>query len=277
MVGTPEELVNVMTDWLGLPHAASAHAAEVDNAVGLVHILMAVLFVGWILFFVYALFRFRKSRNPVANYGGVKSHTSTWLEIGVGVVEAVLLIGFSIPLWANRVDKFPAEADATVVHVTGEQFAWNIHYPGPDGKFGRMDIKLIDVQNNPLGLDRTDPDAKDDVTTVNQLHLPVGKPAIVKLTTKDVIHSFNLTEFRVKQDAIPGVMIPLWFVPTITTDDMRKKLAKDDFVYEIACAQLCGLGHYSMRGYVTIDTPEQFQAWIDGEEKKLSSEDSAWQ
>jgi cytochrome c oxidase subunit 2 len=127
-----------------------------------------------------------------------------------------------------------------------------------------------------LGLDRTDPDAKDDITTVNQLHLVVGKPAIVHLSSKDVIHSFNLTEFRVKQDAIPGLSIPLWFIPTITTDDMRKKLGEDDFVYEIACAQLCGLGHYSMRGYVTIDTPEQFQAWMDEEEKKLSSEDSAW-
>ena len=111
---------------------------------------------------------------------------------------------------------------------------------------------------------------------MNQLHLPVGKPAIVRLSSKDVIHSFNLTEFRVKQDAIPGVMIPLWFVPTITTDDMRKRLGQDDFVYEIACAQLCGLGHYSMRGYVTIDTPEGFQAWLDGEGKKLSSEDAAW-
>jgi cytochrome c oxidase subunit 2 len=163
-----------------------------------------------------------------------------------------------------------------VVRVVGEQFAWNIHYPGPDGKFGKTDIKLIDLQTNPLGLDRSDPDAKDDITTVNQLHLPVGKPAIVHLSSKDVIHSFNLTEFRVKQDAIPGVTIPLWFVPTITTNDMRKKLGQDDFVYEIACAQLCGLGHYSMRGYVTIDTPESFQTWLDEEGKKLTSEDAAW-
>jgi cytochrome c oxidase subunit II len=266
-----------MTGWLGLPHAASAHAAEVDQTLSLVHILMFALFVGWIVFFLYALFRFRRSKNPVASYAGAKGHTSTYLEIAVAVAEAVLLVGFSIPLWAQRVDKFPDEKDAVVVQVTGEQFAWNIHYPGPDGKFGRMDPKLIDVQSNPMGLDRTDPDAKDDVTTVNQLHLPVGKPAIIKLTSKDVIHSFNLTEFRVKQDVIPGVMIPLWFTPTITTDEMRKKLGKDDFVYEIACAQLCGLGHYSMRGYVTIDTPEQFQAWMDEQEQQLSSGDSTWQ
>jgi cytochrome c oxidase subunit II len=261
---------------MGLPVAASAHAGEVDQTMILVHILMAVLFVGWIAFFLYALYRFRKSKNPVADYKGVTGRTSTYLEIAVAVVEAVLLVGFSIPLWAQRVKEFPEESTAVVVRVVGEQFAWNIHYPGPDGKFGKTDIKLIDLQTNPLGLDRSDPDAKDDITTVNQLHLPVGKPAIVKLSSKDVIHSFNLTEFRVKQDAIPGLVIPLWFIPTITTDDMRKKTGEDDFVYEIACAQLCGLGHYSMRGYVTIDTPEQFQTWLDEEGKKLTGEDAAW-
>ena len=261
---------------IGLPLAASAHAGEVDDTMVIVHILMAVLFVGWILFFAFALYRFRRRNNPVADYKGVTSHTSTYLEIGVAVVEAVLLIGFSIPLWAKRVDAFPPESEAVVVRVVGELFAWNIHYPGPDGKFGKTDVTLIDLQSNPLGLDRSDPDAKDDITTVNQLHLPVDKPAIVKLLSKDVIHGFNLTEFRVKQDAIPGVMIPLWFVPTITTEDMRKHLGQDDFVYEIACAQLCGLGHYSMRGYVTIHTPDAFQAWLDEEGKKLTGEDAAW-
>ena len=261
---------------LGMPVAASAHAAEVDHTMVLVHILMAVLFVGWGAFFAFVLFRFRKSRNPVADYAGVKSHTSTYLEIAVAVAEAVLLIGFSIPLWANRVDDFPPESESTVVRVVAEQFAWNIHYPGADGKFGKTDIKLIDLQTNPLGLDREDPDAKDDITTVNQLHLPVGKPAIVQLSSKDVIHSFNLTEFRVKQDAIPGLVIPLWFTPTVSTDDMRKQVGKDDFVYEIACAQLCGLGHYSMRGYVTIDTPEQYQTWLASEAEKLTGEDAAW-
>lgn len=258
---------------LGLPVAASAHAAEVDHTMVLVHILMAVLFVGWMAFFLYTLYRFRRKNNPVADYTGVTSHTSSYLEVGVFVAEVILLVGFSVPLWANRVDKFPAESDAVVVRVVAEQFAWNIHYPGPDGKFGPTDIKLIDLQSNPLGLDRSSPEAKDDITTVNQLHLPKGKPAIVKLSSKDVIHSFNLTEFRVKQDAIPGVTIPLWFVPTITTDEMRTQLGEPEFVYEIACAQLCGLGHYSMRGYVTIDSPESFQSWLDEEGKKLSSDD----
>jgi cytochrome c oxidase subunit 2 len=193
----------------------------------------------------------------------VTSHRSTYLEIGVAVVEAVLLIGFAIPLWAARVDAMPSESEATVVQVTGEQFAWNIHYPGPDGQFGRTDVALLDLQSNPLGLDRDDPAAKDDVTTVNQLYLPVNRPVIVRLRSKEVIHSFGVPEFRVKQDAIPGLTIPIWFVPTITTAEMRARTGNDAFQYEIACAQLCGLGHARMRGFVTVQTAEEFQKWLD--------------
>lgn len=266
-----------MTDWFGLPRLASAHGAQLDHALLLVHILMAVLFVGWGAFFLYVLYRFRKSRQPVADYAGVKSKASTWLEAGVAAAEVVLLVGFAIPLWSARVDQFPAEADATVVRVVAEQFAWNVHYPGPDGVFGRRDVAKIDMQTNPLGLDRSDDAAKDDVTTVNQLHLPVGKPAIVHLTSKDVIHSFALQEMRVKQDAVPGASIPLWFVPTVTTEEMRKLKGEPEWNYEIACAQLCGLGHFRMRGFVTIDTPENYQKWIAEQQAQLSSEDDVWQ
>ena len=203
-----------MTEWLGLPALAAAHGGEIDNMIGWIHIFMLVLFVGWGGFFLYALVRFRQSRNPVADYRGVTSHNSTYLEVGVAVVEGVLLIGFAIPLWAARVDARPPESEALVVQVTGEQFAWNVHYPGPDRVFGRTDIKLLDLQSNPLGLDRTDPAAKDDVTTVNQLFLPVNRPIIVRLRSKDVIHSFGVPEFRVKQDAVPGLTIPIWFIPT---------------------------------------------------------------
>jgi len=267
-----------MTGWLGLPPLASTHGAAIDGTTGIIHGLMFALFFGWGAFFLFVLWRFRRSRNPVANYQGVKSHASTYLEIAVAVAEAILLVGFSIPIWARWVDKLPAESDALVVHVTAEQFAWNVHYAGPDGKFGRTDIKRIDVESNPLGLDRSDADAKDDVTTINQLHLPVGKPVIVKLRSKDVIHSFNLTEFRVKQDTVPGLTIPVWFEPTVTTEEMRRRTGNPDFQYEIACAQLCGLGHYRMRGFVTVHTPEEFQKWMDDEQAKLEEqgEDSGW-
>jgi cytochrome c oxidase subunit 2 len=270
MVGAPEGLENIMTEWMGLPALASTHGGQIDHLIGWTHLFMLILFVGWGGFFIYAVFRFRGSRNPVANYTGVKSKSSKYLEIGVAVVEGILLVGFSIPLWAARVDHIPPENEALVVQLTAEQFAWNVRYAGPDGVFGRTDIKLIDVQSNPLGVDRSDPPAKDDVTTLNQLYLPANKPIIVKLRSKDVIHSFNVPEFRVKQDAIPGLTIPVWFVPNVTTADMRTRTGNPEFQYEIACAQLCGLGHYRMRAFVTVLSPEEFQKWMAEKVKEQS-------
>jgi cytochrome c oxidase subunit 2 len=263
---------------LNLPPLASAHGGALDDLTLYVHILMAVLFVGWGVYFIIALLRFRAARNPQANPAGVKNHSSTYVEVGVIVAEAVLLLGFSVPLWAQRVNDFPNPAESTVVRVVGQQFAWNIHYPGADGKFGSTSAALVDSQSNPIGLDRKDPAAADDIVTVNQLHLPVDKPAIVFVSSLDVIHSFGINEMRVKQDAIPGLSTPLWFVPTVTTDAMRAALGNPEWTYEINCAQLCGLGHYRMRGFVTIDTAEQFQAWMDAETKKLqgAGEEDIW-
>ena len=264
-----------MTEWLGLPALASTHGGQIDGMIGWVHVFMFILFVGWGGFFVYTLVRFRRSRHPVADYAGAKSHSSSYVEIGVAVVEAILLFGFAIPLWAARVDSTPPESTALVVQVTGEQFAWNIHYAGPDGIFGRTDITKIDVQSNPLGVDRSDPASKDDVTTVNQLYLPVNRAIIVKLRSKEAIHGFNVPEFRVKQDAIPGLTIPVWFIPNVTTAEMRARTGNPKFQYEIACAQLCGLGHYRMRGFVTVQTAEEFQKWMDDEQAKLKELDTA--
>jgi cytochrome c oxidase subunit 2 len=157
----------------------------------------------------------------------------------------------------------PSESEALVVQVTGEQFAWNVHYPGPDRVFGRTAVELLDLQSNPLGLDRTDPAAMDDITTVNQLYLPVNQPVIVRLRSKDVIHSFGVPEFRVKQDAVPGFTIPIWFIPTVTTAEMRTRTGNPEFDYEIACAQLCGLGHARMRGIATVQGAEEFQKWLE--------------
>jgi cytochrome c oxidase subunit II len=273
MVAAPEVAEKIMnwTQWLGLPALASAHGGQIDGMIGWVHVFMLVLFVGWGGFFAYCLVRFRRSRNPVANYAGAKSHASSYAEVGVAVVEAILLIGFAIPLWAARVDRMPPESEALLVQVTGEQFAWNVHYAGTDGKFGKTDIKLLDLQSNPLGLDRSDPAAKDDVTTVNQLYLPANKKIIVRLRSKDVIHSFGVPEFRVKQDAVPGLTIPIWFVPTITTAEMRARTGNAEFQYEIACAQLCGLGHAKMRGLVTVQTAEEFTKWLDEKVKEQSA------
>ena len=247
-----------MLNFLGLPVEASAHATQIDQMIVLVHWLMLVLFVGWGTFFVFVLFRFRGGANPKASYTGAKGKVAKSTEIAVAIVESILLIGYAIPAWAARVTQFPAETDAVVVHVVGEQFAWNVQYPGADGKFGRTDITLITAAN-PLGLDRTDPNAKDDITTINQVNLPVDRPVLVHLSTKDVIHSFGITEMRVKQDAVPGIQIPVWFVPTRVGD------------YEISCSQLCGLGHYRMRAFVNVQTADAFGSWMADQVRELNA------
>lgn len=246
-----------MLNYLGLPPQASTHAADIDQMISLMHWLMMVLFVGWGVFFVYVLFRFRRGAHPKADYEGAHGKFSKGIEIGVVVVEMVLLFFYAIPAWATRVRDLPAESEATVVRVVGEQFAWNAHYAGADGVFGRTEPRLV-TPDNPLGLDRSDPAAKDDVTTINQLNMPVDKPVLVHLSSKDVIHSFAIFEMRVKQDAVPGMDIPVWFIPNKVGD------------YEIACSQLCGLGHYRMRGFVGVKTDADYRAWLAEEARALA-------
>ena len=247
----------------GLPVDASAHGYQIDQIILFVHLLMFVLFVGWAGYFILAVFKFRKSRHPQADYHGVKNHFSSYIEIGVVIAEAVLLVGLSIPFWAKHVNAFPERSDTLKIRVIAQQFAWNIHYPGKDGIFGKTNLKFVNEQGNPIGLDLSDPHAKDDIVTINQLHLPIGHPALIYLSSKDVIHSFSLPVMRVKQDIIPGMSIPTWFTPTKTGN------------FEIACAQLCGLSHYRMRGYLVVQSDEEFNAWLEEQSASLDSQGSA--
>ncbi|MDA0745337.1 MAG: hypothetical protein O2954_02390 [bacterium] len=233
-----------------LPVDISTHGQVVDRLINGLHVFMLALFVGWGIFFVYCLFRYRKGANPKATYEPVKGKLSKYVEIGVVVVEAVLLIGISMPLWAQFKQAFPAESEALVVRVVAEQFAWNVHYAGNDGMFGRTAPELIS-SDNLLGLDPDDPNGKDDFNAINNLHIPVNRPVIVHLSSKDVIHSFKIPVMRLTQDVIPGQVIPIWFEATRTG------------AFDIACAQLCGLGHYRMRGQLTVETAEAFQTWAD--------------
>ena len=266
----------------GLPINASSHGGAVDEVIVLFHWLMLFLFIGWGLFFIYTLIRFRASKNPKANYVGVKSHLSSGLEVAVAAIEFVILIGFAIPIWATRVNDVPNSATgAEEIRVIGQQFAWNIHYPGADGKFGNRDLKLVDEVSNPIGLDRSDLNGVDDFVTVNQLHIPVNKPIRIDLSSKDVIHSFSLPEFRVKQDAVPGMSIPVWFEANMTTDEYLQTVEGTDREgqgFEIACAQLCGLGHYRMKGFLTVHDNEGYAAWLDEQAEYLEEEgdDDDW-
>ena len=178
-----------MGEFLGLPIQASAHAAEIDEMIVIVHWRMAVRFVGWGSFYVYTLIRFRESANPKADYTGITSHTSSYLEIAVAVVEAVILVGFAIPAWANRVNDIPPDEEATVVHVIAKQFEWHSHYAGTDGRFGRRDISQI-TPTNAIGLDRSDPNGVDDIVSINQMNVPVDKPVIIYLSSLDERKNF---------------------------------------------------------------------------------------
>lgn len=233
----------------GLPVAASTYAARVDAALRLLHIGMVTVFVLWTLFFVYCLIRYRKGKNPKADYNVHKWPISSFLpDAAILIFELWLIFAFGLPIWSHIKEEFPDASKSNVVEVVAEQFAWNFHYAGPDGIFGRRDPKLVDSATNPIGLDPTDPAAADDITTLNELHVPLGKPTLLYMTSKDVIHSFFVPEFRVKQDVVPGMRIPLWFEPNKTG------------MYEIGCAQLCGLGHYRMKGTVIVTSPEEFES-----------------
>jgi len=257
-------MLEFLQHWL--PVNGSAHGGEIDRLIALMHWVMAVLFVGWCLYFIFVLFRFRAGKNPQASYTGSKSHFSSYIEAGVVVVEAILLVGFAIPAWARWVQPHEPEADALEIRVVGEQFAWNVQYPGPDGVFGERKLELVDA-SNPLGIDRSDSFAQDDVTTINQLHMPVDRPVTILLSSKDVIHSFSLPTMRVKQDSIPGMEIPVRFTAVMTTPEEAALpgCAATSSCWEIACAQLCGLGHYRMRGFYQVHSQADFDTWMQGQ------------
>ena len=239
----------LINEFLGQPPNAAEHGYQIDHILEFSHWFMGALFVGWSLFFIFVLIRFRKGRHPAADHAGVRSGISTHLEFSVVLIEAVLLLGFAIPLWAKRVNEFPPTKDAILIHAVGQQFNWNFHLPGPDGQFGRRDVGFV-TNSNPLGLDPNDPAGKDDLVTLGELHVPVDRPVIIELSSKDVIHNFCLPHMRIAADAIPGSLIPMWFKPIKTG------------TYEIVCGQLCGLGHYGMKGTLVVDSPPEYQAWL---------------
>lgn len=246
---------NLTYNWW-LPPNLSTYGADVDRLIIIIHWFMLALFVGWGTFLIYCLIRFRQRPGHQAIHEPRHSKFPKFLEVAVAVFEAFLLIGLSYPVWSKIRTEFPPENEALVVNVVAQQFIWNIHYPGRDSRFGRRDPKMTS-DSNPLGLDMTDPAAQDDIVTSNQFHFPVNKPVIVHLSTKDVIHSFSIPVLRVKQDAIPGMSIPVWFQANQTGQ------------FEIACAQLCGVGHTLMRGFASSDTPEQYAAWMAEQESYL--------
>jgi len=239
-----------MTRWL--PIRAAADAGQVDVIITLVHVLMLALFAGWAVYLAWVLFRYRQSRQPRANPEGCRGRLALCTEVGIVIAEAVLLLVFALPLWFNRISAQPNDREATLIRVVAEQFAWNVHYPGPDGRFGQTSLALISP-TNPLGLDRGSPGGADDVVELGQIHVPANRPVLIQLTSKDVIHSFGVPSMRVKRDAIPGLVTPVWFTPSLPG------------TYEIACSQLCGLAHFRMRGTIVVESDAAFRKYLSDE------------
>ncbi len=230
-----------------LPEAITTTAPAIDRLFYTVLGITGAVFVLVQVTLLVFLVRYRHQPGQRAYY----THGNNLVEVVWTAIPALILIGLTFKsqqVW-SQVRGTPPPADVQV-EITGQQFAWNIHYPGADHTFGRTEAKLVNEASNPIGLDPSDPNAKDDVVTVNQLHLPVGKTVLVHLKSKDVIHSFFVPQFRMKLDAVPGLTGRLWVSATKTGN------------FEIACAELCGLGHYRMRGYLVIESPEAFQAWL---------------
>lgn len=240
-----------------LPDASSAHASALDAVLVNVHWHILAVFAIWSIVFVTALVRFRagKHPSPAATTPGL-----FWPALAVGAViasEAALLMASALPAWQDRM-RPPATAPALEVRVAAEQFAWNIHYPGPDGAFGRTSAALISA-SNPVGIDRSDPAAADDIGLLNILTLPVDRTVVVELTSRDVVHAFTLPEMRVKQDMTPGMTVRTWFTPTRVGS------------WEILCSQLCGLGHYRMHGEYSVLPQAEWERWQAEELGRLGS------
>ncbi len=228
------------------PAPISAHGLDYDAHFHATLIVTGVIFILAQLALGYVIFRFRDRGQRAAHSHGNNRMEATWTT-----ATAVLFIGavlMSTRIWA-AVHLAPPPANALRVEVYAKQFAWNFRYPGPDGKFGRTDITLInDAGGNPLGIDDKDPDGKDDIVTAT-LKVPVHTPVLLTLHSRDVIHNFFVRELRLKQDIVPGMEIPLSFQ------------ADQVGTYEVPCSELCGLGHHQMRTVLEVMPVADFEKW----------------
>jgi len=235
--------------WLGIPENYAEHGANVDHLIDIVHWFMFALFVGWTLFFLFCLWKFRASKNPKASYHGVTNHVSSHMEIGVVIIEAVLLLGFAFPLWWERTDQWEEvqNTDPVRVRVIAYQFGFKYHYPGADGKFARIDRTLVSSPGDPC-IDPDDTNGYDDFVTA-VLKIPVDRNAILQVTSTDVIHNYSIIPMRIQQDAIPGRDIPMWFMPI-------EKLETS-----VVCGQLCGENHANMAGTMEVIKQSTYESW----------------
>lgn len=218
----------------------------------------AVFFITQILLFWFA-YKYQEQEGKKAFYFPHNNKLEL-LWTTVPAIFLTILVVFGLKYWFKMTSDAPK--DAVVVEITGHQFAWDMRYPGKDGKLGKKNYKLYNQPNgNTLAVDFEDQDSWDDLHTT-EMHLPVGRPTKLVINAMDVIHDVGLSHFRMKMDAVPGIPTTMWFTPKYTTEQMKKRTGNPNFVYEISCDQMCGKGHFSMRGVIVVETEEEYNKWL---------------
>jgi cytochrome c oxidase subunit 2 len=257
------DLISYIVEIFSFPELVSQDGGDIDGLVIAVHLLMLVLFVGWIIYYFVALWKFRASNNPKADYKGVKTKTITNSIEGAVIVAELVLVVVATYFWNFYVNKTDDFSEDKVIRVTAEQFAWSARYPGADGKLGAQSKTLVSAAN-PFGIDKADPYSEDDVEVLkSDIVIPMkknkdgtSKSITIDLASKDVIHCFKVLPLRVCQDVIPGMRIPIHFRPT--------KVGR----YQVTCAQLCGDGHARMKGAVKVVDEAEWDEWYKAETEK---------
>lgn len=252
---------------------ASEHGEEYESLFwATTWVTVAVFILTHILLFVFAYKYQYKEGRQAAFYPDNTKLEVIWTIIPAIVLTILVFGGFK--LWSDITGESPEETE--VLEVMGYQFAWAIRYPGADGKLGDFDYRNIDALNQ-MGVDFDDENAFDDFEAGN-IYLAKGRPVEIRIRARDVIHSVYLPHFRQKMDAVPGMPTRMWFTPTKTTAEMREELNNPDFNYELACAEVCGRGHFSMRREVIVLEPEEYAKWyseqrtiLEGAPELLSS------
>lgn len=248
-----------------LPESASVHGVWIDDMLWMSIYVTGIVFVVTHVLLFYFAYRYQYKPGRIAYF---YPHNNK-LEIAWTVVPTIAFIVMFIlgqDAWQKITSQTPD--NAVVIEVVGQQFSWQVRYPGPDGTLGNDDYRLIDAVNG-VGLDLTDRASYDDFTSP-QIHVPKGRPVLLRIRAKDVIHSVYIPHFRLKMDAVPGMPTRFHFEARFTTEEMRQKLGNPDFNFELACAEICGRGHFAMRMLVVVEEEEDFNKWYREQDSWLS-------
>lgn len=243
-----------------LPESASVEGRNYDSMMYVTLLVTGFVFVATqaLLFFFAFKYQYKPGKK---SYFYPHNNKLEILWTSIPALVLIILVVFGLRNWFSITS--PAPENALAVEVVGKQFNFIVRYPGPDGVFGERSFRLINDANNPLGLDWNDPASKDDIIIENgQVNMVKDRPVKLIINSRDVIHNVGLPHFRMKMDAVPGITTTMWFTPSITTEEMKKITQNSDFVYEIACSEMCGRGHYAMRGTVVVQTQDEFDAYI---------------